>query len=144
MESHSHFYNRNLLHLLVVCPGHPDVILPVYLHVQTKHLSWINEDPVKIINEIQTIIIESMESIYKLANNASTEERPRRLVGNNMIIAFDISKRIHEGYVLFTEYDCHKGTDKIVSPSQASFSLNPTWIFPYNNSEPNQYLPIDY
>lgn len=131
------FSLRNFLHV-ILSNNDVSTLVPVYLQLLDTDLTWFNEQPQKLYNDIIQVLLDNYATILQQAPKKSNKFE--RINGENLILVYNIKENLQ----IQSTSLVYNGT--LSNPEVlrvAGFKLDPMWVFRRDPDNPYAPLPID-
>ena len=134
---------RKLVHVEVRSEtGSSNASVPCCILIREPNVQWFNDHEKSILSELCKLISQNYKQIETNAAAYDPGEPPSQLVGEALRVAYAPVPRLEgASYTLLSaRQELAESFDRI---ELTDFTLDPLWIFPMDENDPNRHAPLD-
>lgn len=136
---------RKLIHLQISdeYSGATGRCLPCNIIVAQPNTDWYKANEAYVLSELCRLLSENYKQLEvgSQPTQAHNNDPPAQLFGNRVRIAFVSRPTIDGGYTLIRSSS--ELAESFKRSELANFILDPLWIFPLDESDPDRHKPLD-
>lgn len=118
------------------------VSVPCCLLITEPNVQWFTDHEKSILAELCTLISHNYKQIETNAASYDPAELPSQLAGSAVRVAYALLPRLEgTSYTLLSAgQELAESFDRI---ELTDFTLDPLWVFPMDENDPNRHAPLD-
>lgn len=129
------------LHIKVACNTAAPRSVPCNILVTQANVSWYADNERLILSELCQMIAQDYKNLEDSAQQQDFSRPPQQLFGSKVRIAY-ISKLSSDGCSYKLVCGNNALADGFTELEMSSFSLDPLWIFPLDESDSTRHNPL--